>query len=365
MLDGCNEMGDGMAGGEEQDRARSMESANVPMPVWARLYRLADCFKKLAPWKWIPEDLFFGVQPRQSKDVWLVSFVGLNDNYLACAAYLGWQAFRDMLAMQSPGSRTEVSIAEIPHLQAIFTSRRFVDPHERELIRALGLRYRGKKDWPLFRSFRPGYLPWPLTAEEADTLATVLEQALGVTLRAEEDPSLLACDDDEILLRVEDRDGWRDEVRAVPALPATDLTVGMDAKVVSSLQKGRRLPAAVEVDLVLTSGSIQPAHNTRPQSMYALAVVDAETGKAYGVEVLQALRGVPAMWAEVPDRVLAVWRQMGGVPRQVEVRSDRMMNVLRPLTEMLPFRLTMRERLPHTGELMSGLDAFLSRRRGS
>jgi hypothetical protein len=38
-----------------------------------------------------------------------------------------------------------------------------------------------------------------------------------------------------------------------------------------------------------------------------------------------------------------------------------MMNLLRPLTEWLPFRLVRQEKLPRTEAIMEDLDAFLSK----
>jgi hypothetical protein len=37
--------------------------------------------------------------------------------------------------------------------------------------------------------------------------------------------------------------------------------------------------------------------------------------------------------------------QLDALPAAIEVRSERMLNVLRPLTELLPFKLTRRNKL--------------------
>jgi hypothetical protein len=43
--------------------------------------------------------------------------------------------------------------------------------------------------------------------------------------------------------------------------------------------------------------------------------------------------------------VLKGMEQLDALPAAIEVRSERMLNVLRPLTELLPFKLTRRENL--------------------
>jgi hypothetical protein len=68
------------------------------------------------------------------------------------------------------------------------------------VIKELGLKFRGRQEWPMFRSYRPGYLPWYLEAPEARTLTYALEQAVEVVLRFEEDPGMLAPADEESYL---------------------------------------------------------------------------------------------------------------------------------------------------------------------
>ena len=59
------------------------------------------------------------------------------------------------------------------------------------MIKALGLQFRGRNAWPLFRSYRPGYHPWYVTREEAQVLTVALYQAIEVAVRFKADPELL------------------------------------------------------------------------------------------------------------------------------------------------------------------------------
>ena len=59
------------------------------------------------------------------------------------------------------------------------------------LIKKLGLKFRGRKQWPVFRSYMPGYFPWFLTKEDALFLTTAIEQSIDVALRFKKDKDLL------------------------------------------------------------------------------------------------------------------------------------------------------------------------------
>jgi hypothetical protein len=50
-------------------------------------------------------------------------------------------------------------LLEIPQLQASWEDREELHVRDRETIKALGRKYRGRQAWPLFRSYQPGYAP--------------------------------------------------------------------------------------------------------------------------------------------------------------------------------------------------------------
>ena len=54
----------------------------------------------------------------------------------------------------------------VPQLQASFEDRSELHDKDRQVIKDLGLKFRGRQTWPLFRSYRAGFVPWHLDADE-------------------------------------------------------------------------------------------------------------------------------------------------------------------------------------------------------
>ena len=52
-------------------------------------------------------------------------------------------------------------------LTAVPGDREELENKERKAMRDLGLRYRGRGRWPIFRSAIPGHWPWYVNADEA------------------------------------------------------------------------------------------------------------------------------------------------------------------------------------------------------
>jgi len=183
---------------------------------WRRLYEAAIAFKEARPWEWMTEAHLFGVRNPETKEIGYGSIMGMRGEHFALAVYLGSEGLDGFWRMETLQEPDPAFLLEIPLLQASFEDRRELRRQDLQVIKSLGLKFRGRKAWPLFRSYVPGYFPWFLTAEEARFLTLALQQALEVALRVREDPTLLdSLQEGLYLVRTPERRGealaWKDE----------------------------------------------------------------------------------------------------------------------------------------------------------
>ena len=106
-------------------------------------------------------------------------------------------------------------------LSAVLGDREELDNGERKAMRDLGLRYRGRGRWPIFRSIVPGCWPWYLSGDEARFLTIALDNVWDVAERmghgmidlyAGRDPS-------EVLTRSLPNGAWQDGWEPLKPLP--------------------------------------------------------------------------------------------------------------------------------------------------
>ena len=71
-----------------------------------------------------------------------------------------------------------------------------------DLIKQLGLTFRGRNAWPMFRDYRPGLAAWFVDGAQARFLIHALEQLLVIAPRFRADPTLLPDDVERYLVRV-------------------------------------------------------------------------------------------------------------------------------------------------------------------
>jgi hypothetical protein len=258
---------------------------------WRGLYRAAVRVKELAPWEWMTEADTFCVQSPESGELGFVSVMGSLGEHYGVSFYLGSEGIHGFLDLQMMGPFADPdALLQIPQLHASFEDRGELDRRDREIIKKLGLKFRGRNAWPMFRAFRPSFFPWFLESGEARFLTVALEQLADVAPRFKEDASLLEPSEGEgYLLRVPRREGetlvWEDAATGVPPLDAPPIEVEMEASKMDALGRLPMRRARLEVDFFMIPASVQD-RGDRPYFPHMLMVVDAKSGMIVGSELL-------------------------------------------------------------------------------
>jgi hypothetical protein len=330
---------------------------------WLGLYQAAMRIKEIAPWEWMTETDIFGVQDPETDETGFVSIMGGLGEHLALAIYRGAEALYGFWRLQQiADSAFEEVFLEISHLQASFEDRGELTAKDRAVIKELGLKFRGRQAWPMFRSFHPGYWPWYLEAQEARFLTHALEQAAEVGLRFKEDPTLLDPPDDEsCLVRVPREVGgklvWEDEMVRVPPVEPESIPVVMDMEALEDVKQLPQGEHTLEIDFSLFPIRIEEK-GTRPYPPHMLLVVESSSGMILGTELLGPERGLAEMWGSVPVKVVYQIARMEVLPRQIKVRSRKLFALLQLLAEELGLEV---KAVPRLRELDRAKESLLHR----
>jgi hypothetical protein len=125
---------------------------------WRRLYEATVRVKGISPWEWMTEADVFGVQNPETGELGFVSVMGMLGEHYAVSLYLGSEGIHGYLNLQELGPFADPeALIQIPQLQASFEDREQLDKRDREVIKELGLKFRGRNAWPWFRSYRTSF----------------------------------------------------------------------------------------------------------------------------------------------------------------------------------------------------------------
>jgi hypothetical protein len=333
-----------------------------PDPAALRpLYEAAARVHALAPWRFMVETQLFGVRAGAGP-VAFVSVMGGEGQHQAVAAYLGPEGlfgFLDLQRSESDEDGAEL-LLQIPQLQASFEARGTLQKADLDAVKALGLTPRGR-GWPLFRSFRPGFVPWYVDHDEAAVLRAVLEQVLEVAPRVRADPHVLDATDGTLFVRAQDDGGgaWREERMAVAPPAARQIPFAVEASAIADLARLPRSVSAMEVDFFRFPAAIE--EGPRPFYPHALLLADARSGVILGVDLLTPVESLERMWGQVPDAVVRRLLGAGQAPREMRARSELLLQLLEPLAAKVGFTLRRATSLPSADAARTGMIRTLAR----
>ncbi len=328
---------------------------------WLRLYELAEKLDRLDPWQWMEPADCFGISLPGWEEPCFVIFGGQSKAFRHVRFLLGWKAFYDLVTrLADPAKQIATWLLEIRMIELLFVSKDLLFEHELTFLNKLKRKADGTFSTPVFRSIMPGYHPWLPDERERALLEAALYQVLGMTLRSEADSAFLRERfPGEILMRKLNAKGeWQDAWEKVKNVADEEVEVRIEARRLQAIAERPLRKVTMQLDLVFTPLTIRP-DGQRPQTAYVLLAVDAASGYILSGELLQATEGIATMWSQIPGRLLSIFEQLGGCPECIEIGNDRMANLLRPLSEHLPFKMVRHEKLQMLEKARENLSAFI------
>jgi hypothetical protein len=213
-------------------------------------------------------------------------------------------------------------LMEIPQLHVVFSEREFLEKRDKKLLKSAGVKLTDSA--PMFRSNRPGYISWFVPAIEHVDSSNFLVRV----------PVLI---DTGVV--------WEDRIQNFtrPTRSIFEPTINSD-----SLIRLKRFPQSdnrLEADLFSVPGGVGE-RDERPLQLYMLLVADSETGVIYGGVPMTAELGFEALQATVPEHVLRLLLDAELLPKQITVRSERLVELLAPLSTDLKIHLECSSELP-------------------
>lgn len=330
--------------------------------LWQQLYTVMGHIRELAPWDWMEETDIFGVQHPEAGELGFASIMGMAGEHYAVGVYLGAKGLAGFWHMQDMAPFVEPEhLLQIPQLQASFENRSELHKKDLEIIKSLGLKFRGQHAWPMFRSYRPGCFPWFLESSEAQFLLYVLEQTLDVAPRYKTNPSLLDMSDDEsYLVRVKRKGkaGWEDQTMRVPPPEPSTISITMDTQLLNHVKRLPKSRYRLDVDVFMFPSPVQDK-GERPYFPYMLLAVERQNGMVLGTELLRPIPTLEAMWGQVPITLVQQFARAGGVPQEIHVRSSILFQLLQSLVDELGFKLKLSDKLRQLDAARNALSRFM------
>jgi hypothetical protein len=319
---------------------------------WKRLYELAAKLKELAPWEWMEETENFGVENPKTKEIGFVSIMGMMGEHLSIGVYLGSEGLYGFLDIYSGrGAENPLALFDIPQIQLSFESREMVEKEDREIMKKLGLKFRGRQNYPIFRTIKPGFMPWFITSGEAEMLICAIEQTLEITPLVKKNPDILFNENIEtLLIRFAEKKGnklvWNEEMRKIPPPPEGEILINFPIEKLNNLKS---FPQAtdfiLEIDIFPTPSPIAEK-GKRPFFPKMLMLADQKSGAILGFELISPEETLIETEAQIPLYIIDALEKIGTSPQTIQVCSDKLFDLLEVVNKRIDVKLKQRQHLP-------------------
>ena len=313
---------------------------NPTREQWLALHHAFRSYCEARPWERLAnEDVLVVNDPLGHFKGYCVA---LGDGGIAygLGVYLGDRGLLNYLATMT-SDEEPCGVAALERglaLSAVLGNREELGNGEREGMRDLGFRYRGRGRWPVFRSVIPGHWPWHLNGDEVRFLTVALDNVRDVAERIGQGKlDLYAGRDPSEVLTRSLRDGvWRDEwaVLRPPALPVEEHRADTDR--LQSIKESTPMGSAVwEVTASYIPTGVQDRRGDRPYLPTLVMVVEGSSGLILTVRMLG--RVPSAVGRQEP--VLELLEQVDRLPGAVVCDREDTAALLAPITRALDIGL--------------------------
>ena len=321
-----------------------MKKSEPSLKDWKSLYDAAIAFRAIEPWEWMKETDIFGVQNPQTGEVGYCCIMGELGEVLAIAVYLGAEGLEGYLSISrgqiKPDNPDSLFIQNC--LMLSFENRKLVQEDDREIINELGLKFRGKNAWPVFRRYEPGYFPWFLNRDEVIYMMNALQQATDICLRFKDDAKLFRAPvKNHYLIRMaEEKNGrvsWKDEWRK-PSLPEKKeqgFYKPVDEVRIQKLKKTfKSTPAIWEIDFFYAPTPV--LEGERPFFPYAIMIIDHDTGFILDMHLAETR----SYQKEFLEKFLNCIETTSVIPLEILARKEEAVKLLETYASRLNIRLS-------------------------
>lgn len=291
---------------------------------WEKLYEVAIKIKELAPWDSLwDSDLITIMLPGHDEPTF-ISVMGRNGECYGIGVYPGYEAI-DGLYRISKALDDESPFAALltqSALMCYYGDREELMPEERQVIKSLNLRFRGKNNWIYFRSYSPGYYPWRLSDEEVQLMIDALQNFVMAFRAMTEKGTIVDFEHGETLFRMysPEQELWLTSAAPMPPIPTIRRKLILDNEMLTQqLARKKKTGAQIDFDATFMPSPVQESKGKRPYFPRLLLVMDRREGLVLDQHIMDPAEDFgPAL-----IDMLSGYVRKNGKPLAIHVRDTR------------------------------------------
>jgi hypothetical protein len=314
---------------------------------WKELYEVTVKIKELNPWKYFWDvDIITLILPENEEPVYC-SVMGRGGEFYGIGFYFGFDALDNFYKIIETTDMPPEQIQRFQEDNVIicyFGDREELFKEELQIVKALGLKFRGRNNWIYFRSFKKGYAPYILNKEEVLKQTAIMRHLLQALKNYIEEDIVVNFEEGETLVHKYDEQKNEWVTLAAPLLlPQRKYLIPIlkDELLLSRMAKQTTTSAEIEVDIAYLNTIIRDKEYDRPIAGRICILADSKSGMIIDQHILSPEDNEVQY---IFDMVIPYILNMGK-PKKIFVRDEYLFHLLVDLCERTKIGLHIKSRL--------------------
>ena len=327
------------------------------------LYEAAIAFKQEQPWSRLYDSDVICLENPVDKTIAHCSVMGRVGDYFAVGVYFGDEGICNLWRLM--GDDNTLSDQELINnqncLMCSFEDRSTLTSEELKQIKDLGLSFRGKKQWPIFCRYEPGFFPWYINKEECIFLTHALKQILIVSRDISDGKLEIDTDNGETILRYsQEQNGkleWYNKKvpLMVPIVSYSPVEITDELLIYRIKKAGRKRNLILQADICYFPAPVQNSKNERPYYPRIFLLLDKQSGLAIRYKMFD----IRDDDVHICLNELVSFCMEQGVPGEIIVRGEAMETILDDFCNKTNVKLTVVDRLPDIDNILEEMASNL------
>lgn len=323
------------------------------------LYQAAADFKEAQPWKWLYDSDIICVENPKDKTIGFCSVMGRAGEHYALGVYLGDEGIFGFYNMMENGD--SIPGHQVLHHQncimCSFEDRNTLSTEDRKQIKALGLSFRGRNAWPMFRRYEPGFHPWYINEEECIFLTIALRQALFVATNVLDSRLSMDMERGKTILRFsEDNDGrlewYSKEIQLTYPFVSYSPVEIIDDVLIQKLKKaGSMGNITLLAETCYMPSAVQENKGERPYYPRIFILAEKETGMVMDFEIYESIDDDADVML---NKLIDIFIE-NGTPKEIQVRGEDKVAILGDFCKRTGIKLKVAKRLSAIDHMIEGM----------
>ena len=324
------------------------------MENWGKLYKVATEIKEMKPWEYFWD---MDIIHLDDEDAY-ISILGRGGTTYGISIYegeVGFNKFKLLVSQDELNISTHMGMYLQDNLTCYWGDREELSKKQRDIIKDLGYKYRGRNQWLYFMSYKTDYMPYNFDSDEVKRMTKYLSSLKNaLELYIKENPKIdFECG--YMLCYSDKQNKISSKEICFDIFGFNEIRVADNKELVDSLKKLPRALGTLEIDILPMFIAINDKSYDRPANPAMCMIADKKSGMVLASEISTPQTGIFGNFANTFVDTLFRY----GLPKRIDICNSITGSLLEELCDHLNIKLVYKDNLPAIEEAEESLRRFM------